>query len=113
MIGCFTCQSLGLLGGPWPFKAAKVSRPSAVSLKVWLRETSVEVTGSELGGGGLGKFLEPGFELGKPIAQWHYMLAHCPQGYQCQLGVVFYVVFLARWYVAAMVFLVFFTLLGF
>ncbi len=39
VIGCFTCQSYGLLGGPWPFKAAKVPRPSAVSLKVWLRET--------------------------------------------------------------------------
>ncbi len=39
MIGCFTCQSYDLLGGPWAFKAAKVPRPSAVSLKVWLRET--------------------------------------------------------------------------
>ncbi len=34
-------QSYSLLGGPWPFKAAKVPRPpSAVSLKVWLRETN-------------------------------------------------------------------------
>ncbi len=39
VIGCFTCQSYGLLGGPWPFKAAKVPRPSAISLKVWLCET--------------------------------------------------------------------------
>ncbi len=28
MIGCFACQSFGLLGGLWPFKAAKVPRPS-------------------------------------------------------------------------------------
>ncbi len=28
------------LGGPWPFKAAKVPSPSAVSPKVWLCETS-------------------------------------------------------------------------
>ncbi len=41
---CFTCQSYGLLGGPWPFKAAKVPRSSAVFLKVWLRETSACVT---------------------------------------------------------------------
>ncbi len=31
----WTCRAL--LGGPCPFKAAKVPRPSAVSLKVWLR----------------------------------------------------------------------------
>ncbi len=37
VIGCFTCQSYGLLGGPWP---SKVPRPSAVSLKVWISETS-------------------------------------------------------------------------
>ncbi len=30
------------LGGPWPFKAAKVPSPPAVSLKVWLRETSFD-----------------------------------------------------------------------
>ncbi len=30
----------GLLDGPWPLKAAKVPRPSAVSLKVWLCETT-------------------------------------------------------------------------
>ncbi len=40
VIGCFTCQSYVLLGGPWPFKVAKVPRPSAVSLKVWLHETN-------------------------------------------------------------------------
>ncbi len=34
------CQSYGLSGVPWPFKVAKVPRPSAVSLKVWLHETS-------------------------------------------------------------------------
>lgn len=39
MIGCFTCQSCGLLSGPWPFKVAKVHRPSAVSLKILLRKT--------------------------------------------------------------------------
>ncbi len=33
-------QSHGLLGRPWPFKAAKVPRPSVISLKVWLRETN-------------------------------------------------------------------------
>ncbi len=27
------------MGGPWPINAAIYSRPSAVSLKVWLRET--------------------------------------------------------------------------
>ncbi len=32
--------SYDLLGGPWPFRAAKVPRPSAVSLNVWLRETT-------------------------------------------------------------------------
>ncbi len=35
--------SVGLLGGPWPFKVSKVSRPSAFSLKVWLHETKVIV----------------------------------------------------------------------
>jgi len=29
------------MGGPWPKKAATNSRPSAVSLKVWLRETII------------------------------------------------------------------------
>ncbi len=38
-IGCLTCRSNGLMGGPWPMKAEIYSRPSAVSLKVWLRET--------------------------------------------------------------------------
>ncbi len=28
VIGCFACQSFGLLGRHWPFKAAKVPRPS-------------------------------------------------------------------------------------
>ncbi len=40
VIGCLTCRSNGLMGGPWPMKAAMDSTPSAVSLKVWLRETS-------------------------------------------------------------------------
>ncbi len=33
MIGCFTCQLYGLLGGPWTFKAAKVPnlQPSVYS----------------------------------------------------------------------------------
>lgn len=39
MIGCITCQSYDLLGSPQPFKVAKVPRVSAVSLKLWLRET--------------------------------------------------------------------------
>ncbi len=34
----------GLMGGPWPINAAIYSRPSAVSLKVWLRETSKRIT---------------------------------------------------------------------
>ncbi len=45
VIGCLTCQLNGLMGGPWPINAAIYSRPSAVSLKVWLHETSVGVTG--------------------------------------------------------------------
>jgi len=36
------------LGGPWPMKAAMESRPSAVSLKVWLRETNVSPTRANL-----------------------------------------------------------------
>ncbi len=28
------------MGGPWPIKPAIYSRPSAVSLKIWLRETN-------------------------------------------------------------------------
>ncbi len=32
------------MGGPWPIKAAIDSRPSAVSLKVWLRETIKDMT---------------------------------------------------------------------
>ncbi len=44
MIVCFTCKSYGLLGRPWPFKVAKVPRPSAVSLKVWLRKTYARFT---------------------------------------------------------------------
>ncbi len=39
-IGYLTCQSNGLMGGPWPMKAAMSSRPSAVSLKIWLRKTN-------------------------------------------------------------------------
>ncbi len=31
-------------GGPWPINAAIYSRPSAVSLKVWLRETNEDIT---------------------------------------------------------------------
>ncbi len=34
------------MGGPWPMKAAIYSRPSAVSLKVWLRETTSQATRS-------------------------------------------------------------------
>ncbi len=45
VIGCLTCRSNGLMGGPWPMKAAIYSRPSAVSLKVWLRETTVTLKG--------------------------------------------------------------------
>ncbi len=31
------------MGGPWPMNAAMHSRPLAVSLKVWLRETNNQV----------------------------------------------------------------------
>ncbi len=40
VIGCLTCRSNGLMGGPWPINAAIYSRPSAVSL----RETKIGVT---------------------------------------------------------------------
>ncbi len=43
VIGCFTCQSYGLLGS-LPFKAPMVSRLSAVSLNVWLCETISQST---------------------------------------------------------------------
>ncbi len=43
VIGCLTCRSNGIMGGPWPMNAQIYSRPSAVSLKVWLRETSQHV----------------------------------------------------------------------
>uniref|UniRef100_A0A673MTV4 carnitine O-palmitoyltransferase n=1 Tax=Sinocyclocheilus rhinocerous TaxID=307959 RepID=A0A673MTV4_9TELE len=36
---CLTCRSK-VMGGPWPMKAAMDSKPSPVSLKVWLRETT-------------------------------------------------------------------------
>ncbi len=49
VIGCLTCWSNGLMGGLWPMKAAIYSRPSAISLKVWLRKTRGKVT--HLGGG--------------------------------------------------------------
>ncbi len=42
-IGCLTCRSNGLMGGPWQIKAAIYSRPSAVSLKVWLSETILSI----------------------------------------------------------------------
>jgi len=38
--GYFTCQSDGLLDGHWPIIAVMELRPSAVSLKVWLCETT-------------------------------------------------------------------------
>ncbi len=44
VIGCLTCRSNGLMGGPWPMKAVIYSRPSAISLKVWLRETNLALT---------------------------------------------------------------------
>ncbi len=47
VIGCLTCLSNGLMGGPWSIKPAIDSRPSAVSLKVWLRETNTELTWAE------------------------------------------------------------------
>ncbi len=40
VIGCLTCRSNGLMGGPWPMKAAMDSRPSAISL----RETIENIT---------------------------------------------------------------------
>ncbi len=39
VIGCLTCRSNGLMGRPWPMKATIDSRPSTISLKVWLHET--------------------------------------------------------------------------
>ncbi len=41
VIGCWTCRSNGLMRGPWPIKANTHSRPSAVSLAVWLCETTL------------------------------------------------------------------------
>ncbi len=41
-------------------------------------------------GVGLGKVREPGLELGMPEAQWHYMLARCPQGHRRRQQVIFY-----------------------
>jgi len=32
---------MSALGGPWPMKAAMEFRPSAISLKVWLRKTKI------------------------------------------------------------------------
>ncbi len=32
VIGCLTCRSHGLMGGPWPMKAAMDSRPMAEGL---------------------------------------------------------------------------------
>ncbi len=49
VIGCLTCRSNGLMGGSWPINAAIYSRPSAVSLKVWLRETINSLTDSGAG----------------------------------------------------------------
>ncbi len=43
VIGCLICRSNGLMGGPWLMSTAIYSRPSAISLKVWLRKTSLEV----------------------------------------------------------------------
>ncbi len=40
VIGYLTCRSNGLMGGPWPMNVAIYSRPSAVSLKIWLGETN-------------------------------------------------------------------------
>ncbi len=37
------CDWLFDMGGPWPMNAAIYSRPSAVSLKVWLLETSLSL----------------------------------------------------------------------
>ncbi len=36
----FDMSSNGLMGGPWPINAAIYSRTSAVSLKIWLCETT-------------------------------------------------------------------------
>lgn len=33
-------------------------------------------------GAGSGKIHKPGFKLGTPKVQWHYMLAHYPRGYR-------------------------------
>ncbi|XP_016401761.1 uncharacterized protein LOC107734339 [Sinocyclocheilus rhinocerous] len=46
------------------------------------------MTGSEVGereeGGRIRKDLKSGFEHGTSKAQWHYMSAHCPQGYRME-----------------------------
>jgi len=39
-------QLLYSLGGPWPMKAVMEFRPSAVSLKIWLSQTTVRLTNS-------------------------------------------------------------------
>ncbi len=44
VIGCLTCRSNDLMSEPWPMNAAIYSRPSAISLKVWLRKTSFPLT---------------------------------------------------------------------
>ncbi len=44
VIGCLTCRSNDLMSGPWPMNEAIYSRPSAISLKVWLRKTSFPLT---------------------------------------------------------------------
>ncbi len=38
VIGCLTCRSNGLMGGPWPINAVIYSRPSAVSL-IWFNSS--------------------------------------------------------------------------
>ncbi len=37
MIGCLTCRSNGLMGGPWPMKGDIYSRPSAVKCVTGMR----------------------------------------------------------------------------
>ncbi len=63
VIGCLTRRSNGLMGRPWPMKAAMDFRPSAVSLKVWLRETKHQVQSLS------------GFLLTHTVGtEWHHIL---------------------------------------
>ncbi len=48
VIGCLTCRSKGLMGGPWLNNAAIYCRPSSVSLNVCLRKTCARWAGRSI-----------------------------------------------------------------